>query len=58
MNTEIMFHLLEIVILGAPLWYGAIKMSVIHKEFPPHIHENGNIRFPTGMEPGNVQKVK
>ena len=58
MTSEVLFHIVEIIILGAPLWYGVVRLSVIFREYPPHLHENGNIRFPKGMEPGKVQQIK
>ena len=57
-NAEIIFHLLEMLVLGAPLWYGAIRLAVILREFPPHVHEEGNmIRYPIGYTPGRTQKM-
>ena len=59
MTPEIIFHAIEIVVLGAPLWWGVLRVAVILREFPPHRHINGStIVYPHGMEPGEAVKTK
>lgn len=50
--------IVEMVVLGVPLWWGAIRSYFIFREFPPHIHENGHVRYPRGYEPGIVQSIR
>lgn len=51
-------HLVEIVVLGVPLWYTAIRFFFVIREYPPHIHDNGLIRYPRGYEPGKIVKLR
>ncbi len=62
MSTDAILHIAEILVVGAPLWYGAARLSLILREFPPHIHEynregSPTIRYPRGYEPGQVQNI-
>lgn len=62
MSLDTILHLAEIFVLGAPLWYGAIRVSILLREYPPHIHEydrdgRQTIRYPKGYEPGQVQAI-
>lgn len=57
MTAELIFHGVEIFILGVPLWWGAIRLAIILREYPPHRHDNGHILYPAGYEPGAVQKI-
>jgi hypothetical protein len=52
MSTDTLLHILEIFIIGAPLWWGVIRLVSIMRDFPPHLHDNGNIIYPKGYEPG------
>lgn len=57
-SVDTKLHLLEIVILGLPLWFGVIRFFFIVREYPPHVHEDGgNIRYPRGFEPGRTQRI-
>jgi len=57
MSTDNILHIVEIVIIGAPIWYGAVRLSSIMKDFPPHRHDNGHILYPKGYEPPAVQNL-
>lgn len=54
MTNEIIFHVIEIAVLGIPLWWGAIRLYFIVSEYPPHRHEEDRIIYPRGMEPGKT----
>ena len=59
MSSEFWIHLVEIVVLGVPLWFGAMRLYVILGEFPPHLHDSDEgIRYPRGMYPGRYRKTK
>ena len=55
MTTDNMLHIAEILVIGAPLWWGAIRLASIFKDFPPHRHTNGHIFYPKGYEPGKME---
>ena len=58
MSMDTTLHLAEIVILGLPLWFGAVRFFFIFREYPPHVHEvDGTVRYPRGYEPGVTQKL-
>ena len=57
MSTDVILHLIEIVFVGAPLWYGVSRFIVVLKEYPPHRHINGKVEFPRGMEPPVVRNL-
>ena len=62
MNLDTAIHIVEIVVLGAPLWYVTIRLVVIFREYPPHVHEYDRkgyptIRYPRGYEPGTIQAI-
>lgn len=57
MTPDMIVHLIEILVIGAPLWWGAIRFASILKDFPPHRHDNGNILYPRGYEPGKIQPL-
>ena len=52
-----LLHVIEIVVLGAPIWWGAIRLSSIMRDFPPHRHDNGNILYPKGYEPSRPETL-
>jgi hypothetical protein len=57
-NADMALHIAEILFIGVPIWWGAIRFFVVLKEYPPHVHENGGIiRYPKGMEPGKIQRI-
>jgi hypothetical protein len=58
MTTDTLLHLAEIFIIGAPLWWSAIRLASILRDFPPHRHDNGHIIYPKGYEPGVVEKSR
>jgi len=52
MNTDTKLHLIEILIVGAPMWYGVIRLLSLMKDFPPHRHvPPDKIIYPRGMNP-------
>ena len=55
MNADNVLHIIEIVVIGAPLWWSAIRLASILKDFPPHRHQNGDILYPKGYEPTRAQ---
>lgn len=57
MTTDNLLHIAEILVIGAPLWWSAIRLASILKDFPPHRHDNGNIIYPKGYEPSRVQTL-
>jgi hypothetical protein len=58
MSTDTLLHLLEIVVLGTPLWWGGIRLVNVLREYPPHRHVNGKIEYPKGMEPPVVRPLE
>lgn len=57
MNTDTLLHIVEILVIGAPLWWSVIRLVSIMKDFPPHLHDNESIRYPKGFEPGKRQTL-
>ena len=55
MTTDNILHIIEILVVGAPIWGVAFRLTSIIKDFPPHRHANGNIIYPKGFEPSEVQ---
>ncbi len=55
MSPDAKFHIIEMAVIGIPLWWGVLKMLFVFREYPPHRHDNGHILYPRGMEPGQVQ---
>lgn len=62
MNLDNALHIVEIIVIGTPIWYGAIRLSILLREFPLHLHEYSregvpSIRYPRGYEPGHVEEI-
>jgi hypothetical protein len=62
MTIDTALHIVEIVVIGAPIWWYVIRRAILDKEYPPHIHEYDHkgyptIRFPRGYAPGTVQAI-
>lgn len=56
--TDQWYHILEMVILGVPLWGGFFYMLSIFRIFPPHRHINGKIEYPPKFSPGKVEDLR
>lgn len=62
MSTDSILHIVEIVAIGAPLWWNIARRWMLDKEYPPHLHEynrdgSPTIRYPRGYEPGKIQVI-
>ena len=57
MSFDNFLHVVEILVLGAPLWWSAFRLASLFKDFPPHRHDNGHIIYPKGYEPGRVEAL-
>lgn len=59
MSLDNWLHIAEIIIIGLPAWYGATKFFFILREYPPHLHNEGDklsLKFPKGFEPTHYRK--
>jgi hypothetical protein len=58
MTPELWFHAVEILVLifgiAMPAMWGAFRLAMLVREYPPHRHINGKIVFPKGYEPSEV----
>lgn len=57
MSADNLLHIIEIVVIGAPLWWSVFRLASILRDFPPHRHDNGHIIYPKGYEPGKVETI-
>ena len=57
MSADNILHIIEIIFIGAPIWWGVFRLASILKDFPPHRHDNGNILYPKGYEPSAIQTL-
>jgi hypothetical protein len=56
--TDATYHIIEMVVLGLPLWGGLAYMWAIFRVYPPHRHINGKIEYPPRYSPGRVEELK
>lgn len=54
MSLDTLLHLAEIIVVGAPLWWGAFRIASILRDFPPHRHVGRDILYPKGYGPSQV----
>lgn len=57
MTLDNLLHVFEIVVVGAPLWWGAIRVASLLKDFPPHRHVGREIIYPKGYLPTAIEHV-
>jgi hypothetical protein len=55
--SDAMYHIIDWIILGVPLWGTLIYMAVIFRVYPPHRHLNGKIEYPPKFAPGKVEDL-
>lgn len=61
LTLDTISHLAELAVVGPLVWKGNRTLNRwidIMKDFPPHAHANGTIRYPKGFEPGLVERVE
>lgn len=62
MTPETYFHGAEVLILllgiALPAWKNNSYLKSVLKNFPPHLHTNGDIIYPDGYEPPAIVKGK
>ena len=52
-----MYHVVDWVVMGIPLWVGLIYFVVVMRLYPPHRHINGKIEYPPRFAPGKVEDL-
>ena len=57
MSADAIYHIIELVILGVPLWGGFFYMLTIFRVYPPHRHVGGKIEYPPKFAPGRVENL-
>lgn len=60
LNFDTLSHLGEMAVVLPLLWKGNRTLNRwmdVMKDFPPHAHSNGTIRYPRGMEPGRLEHL-
>ena len=55
--SDATYHILELVVLGFPLWGGFLTMIAVFRLYPPHRHVNGKIIYPPGLSPGKIEDM-
>jgi hypothetical protein len=56
--SDSVYHILELVVLGVPVWGGLFYMMAIFRLYPPHRHINGKIEYPPKYAPGKVEELR
>jgi len=57
MSIDLAAHIVEIVVVGCPLWWGAFRLTSILRDFPPHRHVGKDIVYPKGYAPPRVEHI-
>jgi hypothetical protein len=55
--TDATYHIVELIVLGFPLWGGFIYLVAMLRLYPPHRHIDGKIEYPPGYAPGRVETL-
>jgi len=57
--SDWLFHVIELVVIGSPLWWGLFRIIAIQKDFPPHRHGKDvrDITYPRGYAPGETVRL-
>jgi hypothetical protein len=59
--TDSTYHVLELLILGVPLWTGLLYFIVVLRLYPPHRHVGLNgksvIEYPPHFSPGRTETL-
>lgn len=59
MGFDNWLHIAEILVIGVPVWYGAVHFFFVIREYPPHLHDSDDklrIKYPKGYEPTQYRK--
>jgi hypothetical protein len=62
LTPEGKWHLIELIVLGAPTWGLFLYFMFVLIFFPPHRHSwdrrgNPTIEYPRGLQPGSSQRI-
>jgi len=59
MNHELLHAIADTVLAGLliPSIWGAVKLFILLRSFPMHLHVNGKVVYPEGWEPPVVKAL-
>ena len=60
MNWDTAFHAGELLVLllgiALPSWKNHTYLRAVLRNYPPHLHNNGDILYPKGFDPPQIVK--